>query len=283
MNILFSSSPDFADIALLEQKCDWILSNKQNVEIQIPGVKGVVKPFMDYCKRRGIPYKVQQADFAGWGNAAYSMLYDSMVDTCSGFLFFWNGKTTNWAERFEKRIKTHVVRYKGIKEQLEEAKAALPKGAKKPKVHCSLTKEQKQLYIEAHNAWQERSTPEAVKDHGYTATQMPRGTTNGITTFLCNYFNWNGHHMERISNQGVYRGGKFTKGGGTNGTTDCSGHFNRPGQFAIPVKIEIKTGRDTMSKDQEWFAAKMERTGAIHAVVGNFDDVFKVWGYLQKL
>ena len=129
----------------------------------------------------------------------------------------------------------------------------------------------------------------------YMPVDVPsEANANALTKTIIKFLNQSGHFAERISNQGQYRdtsetyvdvlghtrkvgSGKWTKGQGTPGTADISAQIKLPGQrFAVPVKIEIKFGRDRQSEAQKVYQSNVEATGALYWIVRDLD------GFLEK-
>ena len=136
---------------------------------------------------------------------------------------------------------------------------------------------------------QQRAKYPNVPEH-YNQIKMPSDdSANGLTKCIIQFLLASGHFAERISNQGQYRdntkevsdvlgrkykvgSGQWTKGQGTLGTADISAQIRRLGdQYAIPVKIEVKFGRDTQSEDQKVYAANVQQAGGVYMIARTFD------------
>ncbi len=283
MKILLAASPSFTSDDKLQARLDQLRTRRPDAEIHIITQQHFTKIVLAYTKAI-----VHPRDFAMYAGGATTKAYEAILEHADGAVIFWDGESKPEANLIrmcaERYIKSDVIRFESLKQEIDRLKREGKSTKRKPKVILQIPSWCRDKYVEAHKENQDRNTPEAIKDHGYVKTKIPRGTTNGLTEFLFNYFNWKGHHLERISNQGVYRNGNWTKGSGTNGTSDTGGHFNNPRHaFAIPIKPEVKTGKDELSPDQIWFAKKMERTGAIQTVISCFEDVFKFYDYLESL
>lgn len=134
----------------------------------------------------------------------------------------------------------------------------------------------RELYYEARRAMFKREYP----GQEYFDKPMPDvRTTNGTTRYIEDVINNLGHHAERISNQGVFRNGMWTTGGGTNGSPDIHCIVN-----GRPWLIEIKN-KDKMSKAQVKYADKMQRLGVLHSViyVGGLDEFWDELNRILKL
>jgi len=142
----------------------------------------------------------------------------------------------------------------------------------------------------------------AVKDHGIPLIKYPKvSSANGLTILAKNVFNWNGHHLERVNSTGrpIDRRKEYVNvlsqrkiagsidwipGTGDTGTADCHGHFHSPEhKFAIPIRIEIKYGKDRQREEQKKYEAKMHATKAIYTIVSFPEDVFEFYDYLNTL
>lgn len=282
--LLTASSPSFNDEDLFKQKLDKVLSNHKEFELKCL----TQKVFTKMCTGYG-PTKVFARDFFNHGPQTTMILYTEILDHIDGVVIFWDGETTNEKRLIElcqeRLIKHRVITFESEKQQMnrliEEAKGQ-PKRKREP---IKVSKEAKERYLLAHKTWQLREHAEFYKASGeYKPKINPIASASSLQSFGENLFNWNGHHLERTSNVGVQRNGKWTKGQGTNGTSDNKGHFLKPGRdYAIPIYVEVKFGKDRMSDNQLWFASKVEKTGAIHTVIKTPDDWVKFYDYLEGL
>lgn len=108
-------------------------------------------------------------------------------------------------------------------------------------------------------------------------------TANTLTKCIKDFLNYTGHQAERISSGGrtidnrkmttdgigrnVQVGStKYIPGTSTNGTADVSAVI-----FRLPVKIEVKIGKDKQSKDQIKYQENVERAGGIYWIAKDFD------------
>lgn len=156
-----------------------------------------------------------------------------------------------------------------------------------------MTPQTRNRFNAVFNAYQRTKYPN-VPTRYLVPDKPSEANANALTKTIIRFINQSGHFAERISNQGQYRdssetyvdvlghtrkvgSGKWTKGQGTPGTADISAQIKLPGQrFAVPVKIEIKFGRDRQSDDQKAYQAKVEATGALYWIVRDLD------GFLEK-
>lgn len=96
---------------------------------------------------------------------------------------------------------------------------------------------------------------------------------NSLTKAILDYFRLNGGYAVRINTQGQYNEkiGKFTKGTTTKGTADIHACLN-----SIHYSIEIKIGKDSLSKYQEATQAKIEAAGGLYFVAKSYQS-FHDW------
>lgn len=161
----------------------------------------------------------------------------------------------------------------------------------------------KERYCKAHYDWAVLNTPNVVKDGYYLAPDYPDvKTSNGITNLVTNYLKWCGHFANRTNNQGQARkkevekfnifsgklekitvGMTYTKSHSIKGMQDIDCNLKHPKHpYGIPWKIEIKAGRDRVSKDQDKFAVRVKNTGAVHSVITSDESFFAQVDQLLK-
>lgn len=103
-------------------------------------------------------------------------------------------------------------------------------------------------------------------------------TANGLTRCVIDFLTHNGHYANRINTTGIPRKETVELAGGNSreiihytpsttnkGTADI--HTAIKGRF---VSIEIKIGRDVMSKQQEAEKARVENGGGVYFVANDF-------------
>lgn len=232
---------------------------------------------------------VHKRDFAMYAGGATTQAYNEVLEHIDGVIVFWDGESKPEQKLMlhcqELGIKYDVVMFESLKQEIDRLKRE-GKIEKKQKKAIIIEDHLKARYYDIHKQWQERTTPEAVKDHGYTKCKpVVIYNAGGLQTWLENIFNWSGHHMQRISSQGTYRKGVgYTYSGTTNGATDDNGHFVSDNHaYPLPVYVETKFGKDTMKKAQLKFKGKMARTGALHFIQSVPEDAFLILDYLKTL
>lgn len=108
-------------------------------------------------------------------------------------------------------------------------------------------------------------------------------TTNGLTRAIIDYIELKGFQSERITISGtpipvgnnLYKFGKSTM---VPGTADISATIK-----GLSVKIEVKTGLDTMKKEQYEYKAKVENAGGVYIIARTFAQFLTVLHQKIKL
>lgn len=120
-------------------------------------------------------------------------------------------------------------------------------------------------------------------DHCIPQPKYTDKTANGLTKCIKDFLNLSGHQAERISSMGRMLDKReivedcigrkkqigsiqYIKGTSTNGTADISATIK-----GKSVKIEVKIGKDRMSKDQENYRDAILRAGGVYFVATDFD------------
>lgn len=110
--------------------------------------------------------------------------------------------------------------------------------------------------------------------------------SNGLTRCIIEFLTLEGHQAERVSNTGrrldqrkkvVNSLGqtqtigrvKWVKGSGKKGTADISATI-----AGRAVKIEVKIGKDRLSKDQKQYKAEIEQAGGLYVIARSFQGFF---------
>lgn len=115
-------------------------------------------------------------------------------------------------------------------------------------------------------------------------------TANGLTKCIIDFLNLKGFQAERVSNTGrridqrqkvtdaigktqVIGSVKWIKGSGRKGTADVSATIQ-----GRAVKIEVKIGKDRLSKHQKAYKAEIEKAGGLYVVAKDFQSFYE-WFY----
>ena len=157
-----------------------------------------------------------------------------------------------------------------------------------------MNKQNKQLLTELYLTDQRKKYP-AFPDHCRPPYSNKDNNANGLTKCVLDFLNYSGHFAERISSQGQARvkkatcgktiGIEWTKGTSRVGTADISAEVKHPNhRFAIPVKIEIKYGKDRQSQVQKQYEIDVTEVGALYWIVKDFDSfIEKFNNFYQSL
>lgn len=121
-------------------------------------------------------------------------------------------------------------------------------------------------------------------------------STNGLRRAIINFMLWNGHHLEATNTMGVpvkkfapkfslmtgqveqvNNGFEWRKGSGMTGSSDAKGHIRHHNhRYGIPLYVEIKYAKDTMSDEQEEYQQKVESTGGVYVIAKTIEG-FITW------
>jgi len=140
----------------------------------------------------------------------------------------------------------------------------------------------KQRYNEAHYKWSCIERPNVVKDGFYCPPNLPDVTkSSGLESFVINFLKWNNCLGEGVKTMGVKRviNGveKWTKGGGRKGSSDIHAMFPRKNDFPIPIKLEVKIGKDTQKKEQLKYEKDIKKINGLYFIIKNTDDFFVIF------
>jgi len=125
-----------------------------------------------------------------------------------------------------------------------------------------------------------------VPDKALPRPKYSDRTSNGLTRCILDFLNLKGWQAERISNTGrrldkrkkvtnaigqtqTIGQVKWIKSSGQNGTADLHAVI-----AGMPVKIEVKIGRDRLSKHQKAYKAEVERAGGLYVVARDFESFY---------
>lgn len=267
--ILIATSPCFADIDRLKTVCDHLLRARPEVEICRVTMKGCI--VAQY--RKDARHKVFVRDFNSWGKEATVYAYRDAVMYADAAVIFWNEESWNEKKLIElcmnKPMRYEVRTYKSVRREIEEAEKNEPK-KRKLSPTIKIIAEAKERYTDAHQQWQARTTPEAVKDHGYTKCKLPIiRNANGLTLFICNFLNWKGHRATRINVIGRLVEGKRFTSHTRKGSADVSSTLN-----GKSVMWEVKFGADTPSPEQLKEQKKERAAGGEYLFVYSVEQFF---------
>lgn len=154
-----------------------------------------------------------------------------------------------------------------------------------------------QRYKESHHRWCKNASPAFFIASGgdEMIVKYPKvNSANGLRRALCNFMEWEGHHLEPTNNMGrpiqkkipkfnllagqvLYHHGpiEWQRGSGVIGSSDAKGHINHKSHhYAIPLYVEIKHGKDTQSDEQKEYEEKVNSSGGIYIIVTSISGFF---------
>lgn len=104
---------------------------------------------------------------------------------------------------------------------------------------------------------------------------MAQSLSNKLTVFALKALSLNGCKVWRQNNGGVYDPVKkvFRRNSSTPGVSDIIGFHIRTGIF---IAVEIKAGKDRLSREQELFLADVKKAGGFTMVIRTMDDITKL-------
>ena len=115
--VIIAGGRDFHDYELLENKCDYYLSNLDtNVIVIVSGMAlGADTLGEKYAKRRGYKIDYYPANWDKYGKSAGFIRNKEMVDIASAAICFWDGKSKGTKHTIdlckEKGIPVKIVYY----------------------------------------------------------------------------------------------------------------------------------------------------------------------------
>ena len=124
-----------------------------------------------------------------------------------------------------------------------------------------------------------------VPKHALPRPKYSDRTANGLTKCIIDYINLIGGIAERRNSMGRYLQpktytnvfgkkvqlgkGKYIPTTGWKGTSDISGVFE-----GVPLAVEVKIGKDKMSKAQEEYKAQFEAAGGWFCIARDFEQFY---------
>lgn len=159
----------------------------------------------------------------------------------------------------------------------------------------------KERYKQVYDEHQKREYPASSRDFGTLPPKYPSVEThNGLRRFCKDFLKFCGHHTEVVNTMGrpvpklapkfnifsakleqIEIGTEWQKGSGKSGSSDVHAHIKIEGlEFAIPVKIECKVGKDTQRKDQERYEAAVKATGALYWLIRTPEELIEKYDEL---
>lgn len=261
--ILIAASPSFNDTELFHNKLNALLCNKPERELYVVTHRTLVRLCCEYEKNTII----HQRDFFMHGKDATMEQYNKILPVVQGVIVFWDGETWNEKHLIQSAsVKCVVVRYKSLKQQLEEEKIE-KKGRKK--ITVPLSKEAKEKYCAAHEEWFKIQYPTAYKDGHYCKPKIPViNSGSRMDFFIVNFIVWSGWSATKIAVMQKIKG-KYIASGAKKGTFDVSATIK-----GKSIKVETKHGSDKPSEEQLKMQARERNAGAIAEFVYTIDEFF---------
>jgi len=110
-------------------------------------------------------------------------------------------------------------------------------------------------------------------DPRYIARRKMRDdTAGGLTQCIVKYARLQAAFVSRLNNQGVYRGGRYTRSTARRGLPDIL----VTGRDGRSIFVEVKAGRDRMSQWQKAVRDDQQQAGGLYFVAHDFTS-FKQW------
>ena len=94
-------------------------------------------------------------------------------------------------------------------------------------------------------------------------------TANGLTRAILDYLRLRGGYATRINTTGQIRAGKWVKGTTSRGTADIMAVYQ-----GFHLSIEVKIGRDRMSRHQLATRDNVEAAGGLYFIARDFQSFF---------
>jgi hypothetical protein len=156
-----------------------------------------------------------------------------------------------------------------------------------------MNKLNRERYTTAMMQWERKKYPNTAERY-----LLPDKTNdkdaNSLTKCIINYLRANGWQAERINTMGrpvdtrkqvtdvvgmnrTIGSMKWIKGSGTRGSADISSIIR-----GLPVKIEVKWGRDRQSNDQKAYEADIVAAGGHYWLVRDFDEFIDRYDHFIK-
>lgn len=112
-----------------------------------------------------------------------------------------------------------------------------------------------------------------------------KSPTNETTRRILNFLLYQGVFAWRNNTVGVplRRGGEIIgfRSAGKKGVSDILGVYSCMGR-GLFLAIEVKTGKDRLSPEQEGFLATVNKLGGVGLVVKNYEDFLEQWNQIEN-
>jgi len=115
MKIIIAGGRGFNDYERLCSYCDYLLQNKDDIEIVSGCARGADKLGERYAEERGYPIKRFPADWGTFGNSAGYRRNKEMADYADALIAFWDGKSKGTQHMIniadKQSLKLRIYRY----------------------------------------------------------------------------------------------------------------------------------------------------------------------------
>ena len=115
MKVIIAGGRDFDDYKRLCSYCDYLLQNKDDVEIVSGTAKGADKLGEKYAKERDFSIKRFPADWGTHGNRAGYLRNEEMADYGDALIAFWDGQSKGTQHMIniadKKSLELRIYRY----------------------------------------------------------------------------------------------------------------------------------------------------------------------------
>ena len=135
-----------------------------------------------------------------------------------------------------------------------------------------------QRYRQSHNDWCKRQSPaffEASGGNSMKVTYPCVTKSNGLTTAICKYLEWEGHRATRINTAGRIVAGRYITSTTRKGTADISATIK-----GRAVMLEIKVGKDKPSAYQLAEQQRERAAGGIYEFIHTIQEFFDFYDEL---
>lgn len=112
----------------------------------------------------------------------------------------------------------------------------------------------------------------SMKPEHMARRKMRDDTAGGLTQCIISYVRLQGAFVSRLNNQGVYRGGRYTRSTARRGLPDIL----ITGRDGRSIFVEVKAGRDRLSQWQKAVRDDQQQAGGLYFVAHDFTS-FKQW------
>lgn len=92
-DVIIAGSRDFADYALLRQKCDICFTHRKPTAIISGTARGVDRMGEQYAKERGVPVKQFPANWEKYGKSAGYRRNEEMAQCADALIAVWDGQS----------------------------------------------------------------------------------------------------------------------------------------------------------------------------------------------